>query len=144
MSVKDSTKLALLAALKRLRDGKGKHTNGKLTIVNLATEAGVGRASVYRCEDIIAEFNRLPTGNNRLRNTKEAQRENHTPSPKPNQTSREKELRQAVKQMANRITLLVGILNERNAEIAILKEQLMKASPTVAQFSLGRGPQNAL
>lgn len=55
------THVALKEAMDRLFSGKtrekGLH-DGSLTLVNLAVEAGVGRATLYRAEGVVDEFER--------------------------------------------------------------------------------------
>lgn len=48
----------ICAAMERLLAGNPAHTDGRLTKTNLATEAGVGRATLYRQHDLIAEWTR--------------------------------------------------------------------------------------
>lgn len=45
-------------AMERLLSGAPQHTDGRLTRTNLALEAGVGRATLYRQPDLMAEWNR--------------------------------------------------------------------------------------
>ncbi len=47
---------ALRAAMARLLDGRPEHTDGALTVSNLAREAGVSRATANRAADLLAEF----------------------------------------------------------------------------------------
>ena len=47
----------LRSAMDRLLAGKSLHTNGWLTVGNLADEAGLTRPTAYRCEAVVAEFN---------------------------------------------------------------------------------------
>ena len=57
---KSQATVALLDAYNRLRDGKGTATNGKLSITNVAREAGVSRATAYRCSKLLALFDEAP------------------------------------------------------------------------------------
>lgn len=51
-----TTDTALRAAMDRLIAGRPRCTDGKLTISNLAREAGVGRATANRATKVLAEF----------------------------------------------------------------------------------------
>ncbi|WP_136661849.1 hypothetical protein [Nitratireductor sp. XY-223] len=51
-----STEQALKQAMERLLAGRADRTDGRLTIANLAREAGVSRATAYRCSDIVEAF----------------------------------------------------------------------------------------
>lgn len=46
--MKDTTYEAIVSAIDRLARGEGSTKNGKLTVVNVAAEAGTGKATVYR------------------------------------------------------------------------------------------------
>ncbi|RWD43461.1 hypothetical protein [Mesorhizobium sp.] len=54
--VSTATELALRAAMSRLLDGKSERTDGGLTVVNLATEAGVSRATANRATGVLKTF----------------------------------------------------------------------------------------
>jgi hypothetical protein len=56
--VRQSNYDAIDGALDRHKSGMTRHSNGKVTVVNIATEARVGRATVYRC---FAEHSELKT-----------------------------------------------------------------------------------
>src|SRR5260370_36606010 len=56
MVVSLTTEQKLWAAMDRLCNGTSQHTNGQLTISNLAKEAGVSRATANRAEAVLAEF----------------------------------------------------------------------------------------
>lgn len=43
-------------AMERLLTGAAEHTDGRLTRTNLALEAGIGRATLYRQPDLLAEW----------------------------------------------------------------------------------------
>lgn len=57
MTVRDEIR----AAMERLLAGNARHTDGRLTKINLALEAGIGRATLYRQHDLLAEWNRRTT-----------------------------------------------------------------------------------
>lgn len=50
---------ALRAASDRLLRGEPTRSDGALTVASLAVEAGVSRASAYRCPQAVAEFRKL-------------------------------------------------------------------------------------
>lgn len=54
--VSPSTEQALRAAMQRLLSGAAVRTDGRLTVVNLATEAGVSRATANRAIAVLTEF----------------------------------------------------------------------------------------
>ncbi|MEU5093431.1 hypothetical protein [Streptomyces sp. NPDC020996] len=51
--------MALRAAFERLLRGEPVRSDGSLTVASLAAEAGVSRASAYRCPQVLAEFRKL-------------------------------------------------------------------------------------
>jgi hypothetical protein len=54
--VSTTTELALRGAMSRLLEGKPEKTDGRLTVVNLATEAGVSRATANRATTVLTTF----------------------------------------------------------------------------------------
>lgn len=54
--VSTSAEHALRAAMQRLLSGSAVRTDGRLTVVNLAIEAGVSRATANRATAVLAEF----------------------------------------------------------------------------------------
>ncbi len=56
MAVSLTTERKLRAAMDRLCDGTSTHTDGQLTVSNLAKEAGVSRATANRAQAVLAEF----------------------------------------------------------------------------------------
>src|SRR3989442_4191267 len=56
MTVSLTTERKLRGAMDRLCNGTSQHTNGQLTVSNLAKEAGVSRATANRAEAVLAEF----------------------------------------------------------------------------------------
>ena len=54
--VSQKTEDALRAAMMRLLEGTSVHTDGRLTVANLAREAGVSRATANRATAVLAEF----------------------------------------------------------------------------------------
>ena len=60
--VSPSTEQALRAAMQRLLSGAAVRTDGRLTVVNLAIEAGVSRATANRATAVLAEFRSAVAG----------------------------------------------------------------------------------
>ncbi|MFG1466363.1 hypothetical protein V5F77_26315 [Xanthobacter sp. DSM 24535] len=56
ISISTATELALRAAMARLIDGRPNSTDGRLTVVNLAAEAGVSRATANRATTVLETF----------------------------------------------------------------------------------------
>lgn len=56
------TALALGEAMARLLDGCPRVTDGRLTVVNLAIEAGVSRATANRASEVLEAFSRAKVG----------------------------------------------------------------------------------
>lgn len=56
--VSRTTEQALRAAMERLLAGCPAKTDGRLTVVNLAIEAGVSRATANRANAVLADFRR--------------------------------------------------------------------------------------
>ena len=110
---KSQATVALLDAYNRLRDGKGTATNGKLSITNVAREAGVSRATAYRCSKLLALFDEAPK----------------PPKAKPQSTSGKAELRNVINQLLNRIIMLEAALEAKDAELRQLRSMLPKPRP---------------
>ena len=55
-SISPTTISALRRAERRFPDARARSSDGRLTVANLAREAGVSRATVYRAGAIITEF----------------------------------------------------------------------------------------
>jgi hypothetical protein len=60
--VSQSTEQVLRAAMQRLLSGSAVRTDGHLTIVNLAIEAGVSRATANRATAVLMEFRSAAAG----------------------------------------------------------------------------------
>ena len=56
MAVSLTTEHKLRGAMDRLCNGTSQHTDGQLTVSNLAKEAGVSRATANRAQAVLAEF----------------------------------------------------------------------------------------
>ena len=104
-SIKSRSTAALIDAYVRLRDGKGTASAGKLTVTNVAREAGVSRATAYRCSELLAMFDGHPT----------------PAKPKPKIVSGSAELRVTIDRLLNRIVILDAILKDRENQIRHLR-----------------------
>lgn len=69
-----SAEHALKKAMERLLAGKTAHSDGRLTVANLAREAGLSRATAYRCPDVIQAFQKEINDRNGRRSASTAQR----------------------------------------------------------------------
>jgi hypothetical protein len=110
---RSASTVALLGAYDRLRTGKATLTDGKVSVTNVAREAGFSRATAYRCAELLVKFEHAP--------------ETSTQKAKAPAQSSNRDLRTAVQQLLSRIILLEGLLNDRDREIARLRA-LLKAS----------------
>lgn len=129
---REATRSALLGALERIVRGQPKRSNGELTAAALAEEAGVGRASLYRCRDILKALEAAKLGRSAMA---------RLPAPPIPIKSSERELRDAVTKLANRILLLETILIERDREIGRLRAQVREDAGNVVPLTLPRGTQ---
>ena len=55
---KNSTEARMRDAMTRLLEGHSGHTDGRLTVANLALEAGISRATANRCSAVLDPFRR--------------------------------------------------------------------------------------
>ena len=111
-NVSKQVEVALLSALQRIRSGQPLRGTLALDRANIAIEAGVSRASAYRCE---ALADALGGGSDSVGNVA---------GKKPK--SSERELRHALKQLLNRIVYLECLLQERDQIINAQRRQLMR------------------
>ncbi|GLT02850.1 hypothetical protein GCM10007897_42750 [Sphingobium jiangsuense] len=102
------TTAALLSAYQRLSAGTADITNGKVSVANVALEAGVSRATAYRCPELLAMFASSP---------KPARR-------KAVEVSNQRELREVIERLLNRIIVLEAMLKAKNGEIDKLRSML--------------------
>jgi hypothetical protein len=91
----------------------GTLTDGKVSVMNVAREAGFSRATAYRCAEIRAKFDRV--------------RKSGAVKPKASAQSDNRDLRTAVQQLLSRIIVLDAVLKERDSEIVRLRV-LLKSS----------------
>jgi hypothetical protein len=130
MTVNATTNAALQAAMERLLSGKPQRTDGRLTISNLATEAGVSRATANRATVMLAEFRTTVEKLNGRRFSPRALKgrikelEEEILEARRTETSEMKELRATAKVMAQHIQILTLQLANGNCLIEKLQQQL--------------------
>lgn len=129
MTVNTNTTAALQTAMKRLLSGKPHRTDGRLTISNLAIEAGVSRATANRATALLAEFR---NGVEHLKGRRFSPRalkgrisdlECQLSGLRQRETAEMKELRMATKIMAQHIQILTLQLANSNRLIEKLQQQ---------------------
>lgn len=104
-----SSTVALLDAHDRLCKGYGTATVGKPTITNVAREAGVSRATAYRCPELLALLGK------KLQPTKPSQKV---------AISGSADLRSAIDSLLNRIIILEAALADKDLQIQRLRSAL--------------------
>jgi len=119
MSVKGSTRAALETAMLRLLEGKSLYTDGALTVVNLAKEASVGRATANRATDIIKRFQAAVEAR---KDAAERDAEQVRPGINPDVNVREE--RRALRALASQVTVLTIALRETEKEVTRLTAAL--------------------
>lgn len=106
------TTTALLAAHERLSAGQASVTDGRVSIANVAREAGASRATAYRCVELVEMFDTA---------AKPARSKSST-------SSNQRDLRDAIERLLNRITLLEAMLQAKDVEIDKLRLMLPNLS----------------
>jgi hypothetical protein len=124
------SRTALFAALSRIQAGQPKRSEGQLTAAGLAAEAGVGRATLYRCPDVLKALQAVKAGRAALQDTL-------PPPPIPLRSS-ERELREAISKLANRILLLETVIKDRDTELAKFRRVVGKTEAAVVPLPLFR------
>ena len=134
--VSQKTEGALRAAMKRLLEGSSVHTDGRLTVANLAREAGVSRATANRATAVLVEFRaaeaRFRSGS--VAGLKERTRELEAEL-RAARSGELAELRATVKTLAQQIQILALAGDEQRRLIAVLEEQIAKGDPKVLVFA---------
>ncbi|EAQ23069.1 hypothetical protein [Roseovarius sp. 217] len=135
--VSQKTEDALRAAMMRLLEGTSVHTDGRLTVANLAREAGFSRATANRAAAVLAEFRaaeaRFRSGS--VAGLKERIRELEAEL-RAARGGELAELRATVKTLAQHIQILALEGEEQRRLIAVLEEQISGADPKVLPFRL--------
>ena len=131
MQIKPAATTALRTAMARLLASESQRTNGKLTWVNVFTEAGVPRATAARAKDIIAEWQEALQRRAEIGSPPVAAEEARALKlelTKRARTNAEtvKELRDTIRIMANHIQALTLAVHERNHSIANMTTQLQQ------------------
>ena len=133
--VSEKTEDVLRAAMKRLLEGTSVHTDGRLTVANLAREAGVSRATANRATAVLAEFRAAEA---RFRSVSVAglkarirELEAELRAARGGELA---ELRATVKTLAQQIQILALQGEEQRRLIAVLEAQIARADPKVLPF----------
>lgn len=126
MAIRPAAAVALHDAIARLLAGERRRTDGRLTWINVCTEAGVPRATAARAHDLIAEWQdglkrrapvdaaRVPAEEARALKAQLAERARAN-------AETVKNLRATIRIMANHIQALTLALEQRDAAIAALR-----------------------
>ena len=127
-----SAEPALKIAMERLLTGKTAHTDGRLTVANLAREASVSRATAYRCPDVIQAFQKEIKNRNGRQSASTAQRSKIAAlnAELAALQTRAREDRRAaeamINAMAQRIQALTLLAREQERQIADLHDALSR------------------
>jgi len=134
--VSQKTEDALRAAMKRLLEGASEHTDGRLSVANLAREAGVSRATANRATAVLAEFRaaeaRFRSGSVAGLKARIRELEAELRSARGGELA---ELRATVRTLAQQIQILALAGEEQRRLIAVLEEQIAKGDPKVLVFA---------
>lgn len=133
--VSQKTEDALRVAMKRLLEGTSEHTDGRLTVANLAREAAVSRATANRATAILAEFRvaeaRFRSGSVAGLKARIRELEVELRAARGGEMA---ELRATVKTLAQQIQVLALQGEEQRRLIAVLEEQIARANPKLVFF----------
>lgn len=133
---------ALRQAMERLLAGRPTLTDGRLTVANLAREAGLSRASVYRAAAILEAFRERVRERSAHDLTPAARRdriaalEAELAALQTQARDEQRALRARVHAMAQRIQALTLLAQEQERRIAGLHDELSRSGMVVP---LGRG-----
>lgn len=135
--MKQSSYDAIYAAIERHANGAAKLTDGKITHVNIAKEAKVGRATVYRCFDEHAplreKFEKLKkNGPNQTQEPPQTLHEAFLAAKKEIKQLRNdlKEEKQRSEQMEKLSANVIFILKREILRLETANMQLKKSQPT--------------
>jgi len=136
------TETALREAMKRLLAGCPVKTDGRLTVANLAAEAGYSRATVYRAPNILWAFEAATKTRGRHSQTNAAKTTEALKTKIAALQSHEREelreLRTTTHVMAQHIQALTLAITERDRQIAALHDELSRTGERKV-VALGRG-----
>jgi len=141
-----ASEAALRDAMKRLLDGRPQTTDGRLTVTNLAEEAGLGRATVHRAPHILATYRKAARKSDGARWASSSLKGRVKSLTAKLATTRADmrgdiaELQSAVETMAHHIAVLTLQLDEKDREIARLTEAFARQSGATI-IPLGRRPR---
>lgn len=120
--VSPRTEKALREAMKRLLDGKPKHTDGRLSKANLGREAGVSHATLFRAKTILAEWEDVVTALGKQTH-QEASHTKETNSLRGNLTKKTDECADLRRRLEAAATVIATLHHENTALRAQLNRQ---------------------
>ena len=125
----------LRAAMQRLLEGASEPTEGRLTVANLAREAGVSRATANRASAVLAEFRaaeaRFRSGSVAGLKARICELEAELRLARGRELA---ELRATTRTLAQQMQVLTLHCDEQARLISVLKEQLARAAPNILPF----------
>lgn len=141
--ISTKTKAALFAARDRLLAGKATKSDGRLTIANLAAEAGVSRATVYRAPNLARSFQATATSRNRRSQAKPARRiaalEAELAAAHAREAEELRDLRALNNILAQQVQALTLKTIEQQRHIAGLQSELSRTGRGGTVVALGKG-----